>query len=54
MKYYDKDDLDLRNSKERDRMYKRFDENQRALFHSIKDHLFTFCEATTGSGKTTV
>ena len=52
--FRDKDSIDLKNSKDRDRMYKRFDEHQKAFFHSIKDHVFTFCEAITGSGKTTV
>lgn len=54
MKYFDKSDIDLKNSKERDRMYARFDEKQKELFHSIQEHIFTFCEATAGSGKTVV
>lgn len=52
--FHDKDSIDLKNSKERDRMYSRFDEHQKALFHSIQEHVFTYCEACTGSGKTTV
>lgn len=46
--------LALKNNKDRDRMYSRFDPDQKEFFRSIKDHVFTFCEATTGSGKTTV
>ena len=52
--FHDKDSVDLKNSKERDRMYSRFDEYQKALFHSVQEHVFTYCEACTGSGKTTV
>ena len=52
--FRDKDSVDLKNSKDRDRMYARFDEHQKELFQSIKEHTFTFCEACTGSGKTTV
>lgn len=52
--YFDKDYIDLKNSKDRDRMYSRFDEKQKELFHSIKKNIFTFCEATTGSGKTLI
>lgn len=52
--FRDKDSIDLKNSKDRDRMYKRFDEYQKTFFHSIKENTFTFCEAITGSGKTTI
>lgn len=52
--FRDKDYVDLKNSKDRDRMYARFDECQKELFASIQEHTFTFCEACTGSGKTTV
>lgn len=52
--FHDKDSVDLKNSKERDRMYSRFDEYQKNLFHSVQEHVFTYCEACTGSGKTTV
>ena len=52
--FHDKDSVDLKNSKERDRMYSLFDEYQKALFHSVQEHVFTYCEACTGSGKTTV
>lgn len=51
---HDKSDINLRNSKDRDRMYERFDELQKSLFHSIQGHIFTYCEACAGSGKTTV
>jgi phosphate starvation-inducible protein PhoH len=46
--------LTLKNNKERDRMYSRFNEKQKAFFRSIQDNIFTFCEASTGTGKTTV
>lgn len=44
----------LKNNKDRDRMYNRFDENQKEFFRSIQENVFTYCEAITGSGKTTV
>lgn len=44
----------LKNNKERDRVYKRFSDEQKSFFSSIKDNIFTFCEATSGSGKTLV
>ena len=46
--------LALKNSKDRDRMYSHFDEYQKDFFKSIKENTFTYCESTTGSGKTTV
>ena len=52
--FRDKEYVDLKNSKDRDRMYKRFDDHQKEFFQSIKNHTVTFCEAITGSGKTTV
>ena len=52
--FYDKNSIDLKNSKDRDRMYSRFDDYQKDFFKSIQENVFTFCEATTGSGKTTV
>lgn len=52
--FHDKDSIDLKNCKDRDRMYSRFDEYQKAFFQSVKEHTFTFCEAITGSGKTTI
>jgi phosphate starvation-inducible protein PhoH len=45
-------DFDLKNNKNRDRVYSMLSNEQKALFHSIKDNIFTFCEATSGSGKT--
>lgn len=50
----DKQEFSLKDVRERDDMYNRFDAKQRTYFHAIKEHVFTFCEATTGSGKTTV
>ena len=50
---HDKDSIDLKNSKDRDRMYSRFDGDQKEFFHSIKDNIFTYCESVSGSGKTT-
>jgi phosphate starvation-inducible protein PhoH len=47
-------DLDLRNNKDRDRMYQKFSSEQKEMFHSIKEHTFTFCESCAGSGKTLV
>ncbi len=52
--FVDKDSINLSNSKERDRMYAKFDEHQKNFFHSVQDNIFTFCEASAGSGKTTV
>lgn len=52
--FVDKDNFDLSNSKERDRMYAKFDEHQKNLFHAAQDNIFTFCEANAGTGKTTV
>lgn len=52
--FHDKGSIDLKNSKDRDRMYSRFDEYQKNFFQSVQNNVFTFCEATTGSGKTTV
>lgn len=57
MKSYSEDKdyaLALKNSKDRDRMYSKFDEKQKEFFASIQKNTFTYCEATTGSGKTTV
>jgi phosphate starvation-inducible protein PhoH len=47
-------EVNLKESKDRDRQYTKFDENQKQLFKSIKDNIFTFCSATSGSGKTLV
>lgn len=51
---HEKSDIDLRNNKDRDRMYSRFDTEQKDLFHTIQSNIFTYCEACAGSGKTTV
>lgn len=53
-KFCNKESIDLKNSKDRDRMYDKFDKYQKDLFDSIKQNVFTFCEAHAGSGKTTV
>jgi len=51
----DKDkEFSLKNNKDRDRVYKDFSDEQKIFFESIKTHIFTFCEATSGSGKTLV
>ena len=48
----DKDSINLKNLSERDTMYNHFDKQQKEFFHSIQDNIFTYCEATSGSGKT--
>ena len=51
----DKDkEFSLKNNKDRDRIYNNFSEEQKIFFNSIHDYIFTFCEATSGSGKTLV
>lgn len=45
--------LDLYNS-DREDFYKRMSTEQKAMFNSIKDNIFTFCESLSGTGKTTV
>lgn len=45
--------LDLYNS-DREDFYKRMSEEQKVMFNSIKDNIFTFCESLSGTGKTTV
>ena len=47
-------DIRIKNNKDRDRVYARFSSEQKEMFHAIQDHVFTFCEATAGSGKTLV
>jgi phosphate starvation-inducible protein PhoH len=47
-------DFNLKNNKDRDRMYSKFSSEQKEMFHSIKEHTFTFCESCAGSGKTLV
>ena len=49
-----KEDFSLTPNKDRDRFYSKLDKDQLALFDSIQNNIFTFCEATAGSGKTTV
>ena len=46
--------FDLKNNKDRDRMYSRFSIEQKDMFESIKKNIFTFCEACAGAGKTLV
>ena len=45
--------LDLYNS-DREEFYTRMSAEQKTMFTSIKDNIFTFCEANAGSGKTVV
>lgn len=46
-------DFNLKNNKDRDRVYNQMlTDEQKELFHSIKDNVFTFCESVSGSGKT--
>lgn len=52
--YKNDKDFGLRNNKDRDRVYTKFSDEQKALFHSIKENIFTFCEACAGTGKTLV
>jgi phosphate starvation-inducible protein PhoH len=47
-------DFDLKNNKERDKMYGMFSDEQKEFFHSIQNHTFTFCESEAGTGKTLV
>lgn len=47
-------DFNLKNNKDRDRLYTKFSDEQKDLFHSIKENIFTFCEAEAGTGKTLV
>ena len=46
--------FDLRDTTERDRMYKRYSDEQLAFYHAIEDRLFIGCNACAGSGKTLV
>lgn len=41
-------------SKDSDRIYNRFTEEQRELFSSIQKYIFTFCHAKAGTGKTLI
>lgn len=47
-------DIRIKNNKDRDRVYTMFSGEQKTMFHAIQDNIFTFCEATAGSGKTLV
>lgn len=47
-------EINLKNNKERDRVYKKFSDEQKEMFESIQKNTFTFCEANSGSGKTLV
>ena len=47
-------DFNLKNNKDRDRIYSNFSPEQKEFFKSIKENIFTFCEAGTGTGKTLV
>ena len=49
-----KEDFSLTPNKDRDRFYGKLDKDQLRLFDSIQKNIFTFCVATSGSGKTTV
>lgn len=49
----DKDkEFSLKNNKDRDRVYKKFSDEQKNLFDSVHKYIFTFCEANAGTGKT--
>lgn len=49
-----KDEFSLETNTDRERFYKKMDKDQLALFNSIQDNIFTFCEAKSGTGKTVV
>lgn len=44
--------VDLKNSKDRDRFYNKFTDEQVVLFNSVRDNIFTYVEAKAGTGKT--
>ena len=50
----DKNYIDLKNMKERDRIYNKFNKEQKDMFKSIQNNIFTFVEAKSGTGKTLV
>lgn len=50
----DKNYIDLKNMKERDRVYNKFNKEQKDMFKSIQNNIFTFVEAKSGTGKTLV
>ena len=45
-------EVNLKNSKDRDRFYNKFTEEQKILFDSVKNNIFTFVEANAGCAKT--
>ena len=54
MRKQDNDYIDLKNMKERDRVFLKFNKEQKEMFKSIQDNIFTFVEANSGTGKTLV
>lgn len=54
MRFDSDKEISLKNSKDRDRFYKKMSEEQKLFFHSIKENIFTFCMADAGTGKTHV
>lgn len=54
MRFDNDKEISLKNSKDRDRFYSKMSEEQKLFFHSIKENIFTFCEASAGTGKTHV
>lgn len=49
-----KTDIILESTKDREKFYKKMDKDQIELFNSIQTNIFTFCEAKSGTGKTTI
>ena len=49
-----KEDFSLSPNKDGNRFYGKLDKDQLALFDSIQNNIFTFCEAKAGTGKTSV
>lgn len=48
-------EISLNNNKDRDRFYaKKMSAEQKVLFESIQNNIFTFCESVAGTGKTVV
>ena len=54
MRFDNDKEISLKNSKDRDRFYSKMSEEQKLFFHSIKENIFTFCEANAGTGKSHV
>lgn len=48
------DSISLQNNKDRDRFYNKMNDEQKLFFNSIQENIFTFCEATSGVGKTQI